>query len=132
MSGLCASTELVGSPVATDANPFASCATKTELFIFSEWSIGHSEKIKKFSFGGNTEMRYELKAASGGHNTLGPSTSFNCTSLGRACVALTGKVGRQHNEWALTFDKGLRYLEAKGRVSGLCASTQPVGSTLAK
>ena len=31
-------------------NPLASCPTKTELIIFSEWSIGHSEKIKKFSF----------------------------------------------------------------------------------
>jgi len=31
-------------------NPLASCPTKTELIIFSEWSIGHSEKIKKCSF----------------------------------------------------------------------------------
>ena len=57
VSGLCASTERVGSLLATDANPFASCSMKTKLFIFSEWSIGHSEKIKKFIFGGNTEMR---------------------------------------------------------------------------
>ena len=82
VSGLCASTKPAGSSLAIDANPFASCATKTELFIFSEWSIGHSEKIKKFSFGGNTEMRYELKAASGGHDTLGPSTSSELHLLG--------------------------------------------------
>ena len=31
-------------------NPLASCPTKTELIIFSEWSIGHSEKIKKVQF----------------------------------------------------------------------------------
>ena len=31
-------------------NPLAPCPTKTELIIFSEWLIGHSEKIKKFSF----------------------------------------------------------------------------------
>ena len=32
-------------------NPLASCPTKTELIIFSEWSIGHSEKIKTSCFG---------------------------------------------------------------------------------
>ena len=57
VSGLCASTEPVGSSLATDANPFASCSTKTELVIFSEWSIGHSEKLKKFMICGNTDMR---------------------------------------------------------------------------
>ena len=31
-------------------NLLASCPTKTELIIFSQWSIGHSEQIKKFSF----------------------------------------------------------------------------------
>ena len=31
-------------------NVLASYPTKTELIIFSEWSIGHSEKINKFSF----------------------------------------------------------------------------------
>ena len=31
-------------------NPLASRPTKTELIIFSEWSIGHSEKIKNFVF----------------------------------------------------------------------------------
>ena len=133
MSVLCASTEPVGSSLATDANPFASCSTRTELFIFSEWSIGHSEKIKKSSVFVETQkcaMSSRLQVGDMTH--LGRAHRLNCTSLGRACVVITGKVGRQHNEWALTFDKGLRYLSTKGLVSGLCASTEPVGSSLAK
>ena len=42
------------------------------------------------------------------------------------------EVAGQHNERALTFERGLRYLETKDPVSGLCASTEPVGPALAK
>ena len=28
----------------------AACPTRTELIIFSQWSIGHSETIKKVQF----------------------------------------------------------------------------------
>ena len=49
----------------------------------------------------------------GGMTHLGRAHRLNCTSFGRACVVITGKVRSQHNEWALTLDKGLRYLSTK-------------------
>merc|ERR1712073_81666 len=93
------------------------------------WSF--RENRKSFIFVETQKRARSSRLQVGDMTHFGRAHRLNCTSLGRACVVITGKVRSQHNEWALTFQKGLRYLSTKGLVSGLYASTEPVGSSLA-